>query len=122
MGRLDAWLWSVRVYKTRSQATAAIRGGHVRVDNLTAKPAQLVVAGQTVRVRGDDHTERVLEVLDPSLVKRVGAPVAQRAYLDKTPAQPPPIAAMAGKVAVRDRGTGRPTKKQRRELDSFRGR
>lgn len=122
MGRLDAWLWSVRVYKTRSQATAAIKGGHVRVDNLPAKPAQLVVEGQTVRVRGDDHTERVLEVLDPTLVKRVGAPVAQRAYLDKTPAQPPPIAAMTGKVAVRDRGSGRPTKKQRREMDSFRGR
>lgn len=122
MGRLDAWLWSVRVYKTRSRATAAIKGGHVRVDNLPAKPAQLVVAGQTIRVRGDDHTERVLVVLDPTLVKRVGAPVAQRAYQDTTPAQPPPIAAMSGRVAVRDRGTGRPTKKERRALDAFRGR
>ncbi|WP_232547598.1 RNA-binding S4 domain-containing protein [Propioniciclava soli] len=122
MGRLDAWLWSVRVYKTRSLATAAIKGGHVRVDNAPAKPAALVVEGQTIRVRGDDHTERVLEVLDPTLVKRVGASVAQRAYLDKTPAQPPPIAQMGGRVATRERGAGRPTKKQRRETDAFRGR
>ena len=101
MGRLDAWLWSVRVYKTRSLATSAIKGGHVRVDGAPAKPAALVVEGQTIRIRTDDHTERVLEVLDPTLVKRVGAAVAQRAYLDKTPAQPPPIAQMAGKVAPR---------------------
>lgn len=122
MGRLDAWLWSVRAYRTRSAATQAIRGGHVRVDGAAAKPAALVVEGQVIRIRAADNTERVLEVLDSTLVKRVGAAVAVRAYLDKTPQQPPPIVQMSGKVAVRDRGAGRPTKKDRREIDEFRGR
>jgi ribosome-associated heat shock protein Hsp15 len=80
-----------------------------------------VATGDTVRVRRSGE-ETIVEVLNPTLVKRVGAPVAQQAYLDHTPAQPPPIEAMTGKVAVRDRGAGRPTKKQRRELDAFRGR
>ena len=64
----------------------------------------------------------IVEVVDASLVKRVGASVAQTAYVDHTPAKPPPIPEMAGRVAVRDRGAGRPTKKERRALDRFRGR
>lgn len=121
MGRLDAWLWSVRLYKTRSEATAGCRGGHVRVNDQPAKAAQAVAVGDTIRVRrGGD--ERIVEVVDPNLTKRVGAAVAQQAYLDHTPAKPPPILGMTGRVAVRDRGSGRPTKKQRREIDQFRGR
>lgn len=120
MGRLDAWLWSVRLFKTRSAATAGCRGGHVRVNDKPAKPAQLVVAGDRIRVRRDG-AERLIEVVDPTLVKRVGAPVAERAYLDHTPAQPPPITAMQGRAGVRERGAGRPTKKDRRELDRLRG-
>lgn len=119
MGRLDAWLWSVRLFKTRSESAAACRGGRVRVNDAPAKAAQLVVAGDTIRIRREG-AERMIEVLDPSLVKRVGAPVAQRAYLDHTPAQPPPITAMQGRAGVRDRGAGRPTKKDRRALDRLR--
>ena len=121
MARLDAWLWSVQLFKTRSAATAACRGGHVRVNDAPAKAAQLVASGDKVRVRREGE-ERILEVVDPTLAKRVGAPVAQQAYLDHTPLKPPPITAMSGKVAVRDRGAGRPTKKQRRDLDALRGR
>lgn len=121
MGRLDSWLWAVRLYKTRSEATAGVRGGHVRVDDLPAKASQLVVEGQVIRVRRDQD-ERIVEVVDPSLVKRVGAPIAQRAYLDRTPEKPPPIPEMVGRVAVRDRGAGRPTKAERRALDNLRGR
>ena len=121
MGRLDAWLWAVRLYKTRSEATAGCRGGHVRVNNAPAKAPQLVVTGDVVRVRREGE-ERIVEVLDPTLVKRVGASVAQQAYLDRTPAKPPPIPGMGGRVAVRDRGAGRPTKKERRDLDHLRGR
>jgi ribosome-associated heat shock protein Hsp15 len=121
MARLDAWLWSVRLYKSRSAATAGVRGGHVKVNDDSAKPAQLVVAGDTIRVRtGDD--ERIVQVVNAALVKRVGASLAVLAYLDRTPEKPPPIPAMAGKVAVRDRGAGRPTKKQRRLTDELRGR
>lgn len=121
MGRLDAWLWSVRAYRTRSAATQAIRGGRVRVDGAAAKPATLVVEGMVVRI-SQENSERILEVVDPTLVKRVGASLAVRAYIDKTPQAPPPIAQMAGRVAVRDRGAGRPTKKDRREIEELRGR
>lgn len=121
MGRLDAWLWAVRLYRTRSQATAACRGGHVRVNDATGKAPQAVVAGDVVRVRRDDEV-RIVEVIDPMLVKRVGASVAQQAYLDRTPPKPPPIPGMGGRVAVRDRGAGRPTKKERRDLEHLRGR
>ncbi|MFP5417047.1 MAG: RNA-binding S4 domain-containing protein, partial [Actinomycetes bacterium] len=97
------------------------RGGHVRVNDKPAKPAQPVATGDTIRVRRDGD-ERIVEVVDPSLSKRVGAALAQQAYLDHTPTKPPPIPEMVGRVAVRDRGAGRPTKKERRQMDSFRGR
>ncbi|HJE51257.1 MAG TPA: RNA-binding S4 domain-containing protein [Tessaracoccus flavescens] len=122
MARLDAWLWAVRLYKTRSLATAAVRGGHVRVDDKLAKASQEVVPGQVIRVRQADHEDKLVEVVDSTLVKRVGAPLAQAAYRDRTPEKPKPIPEMMGKVAVRDRGTGRPTKRERRDLDRLRGR
>ncbi|WP_353082304.1 RNA-binding S4 domain-containing protein [Tessaracoccus lapidicaptus] len=121
MARLDSWLWAVRMYKTRSAATAAVRGGHVRVDDKLAKASQQVVPGQVIRVRREQQ-EKLIEVVDPDLDKRVGAPLAQAAYLDRTPELPPPIAGMRGRVAVRDRGTGRPTKRERRDLERLRGR
>ena len=58
MARLDSWLWAVRMYKTRSQATDAVRGGHVRVDDKLAKAAQEVVTGQRSRVRRDQDSAR----------------------------------------------------------------
>lgn len=120
MARLDSWLWGIRQYKTRSQATAGIKGGHVRVNDESAKPAQEVKQGDTIRVRrGED--EKIVEVVDANLSKRVGASLAVQAYIDRTPEKPPPIPEMAGRVAVRDRGSGRPTKKQRRDLDELRG-
>lgn len=121
MARLDAWLWAVRVYKTRSQATAAVRGGHVRVDDKLPKASHQVVAGQLIRVRRD-QSERLIEVVDASLEKRVGAPLAQAAMIDRTPERPPPIPEMAGRIAVRERGAGRPTKRERRDIDRLRGR
>ena len=121
MARLDAWLWAVRLYKTRSLATAAVRGGHVRVDDKLPKASQDVVAGQSIRVRRAEHEDRIVEVLDPTLAKRVSAPLAQAAYLDRTPEKPPPIPEMVGRVAVRDRGAGRPTKRERRDIERLRG-
>lgn len=120
MARLDAWLWAVRMYKTRSMATAAVRGGHVRVDDHLAKASQVVVAGQKIRVR-KEQGERLIEVVDASLAKRVGAPAAQAAYIDRTPERPKPITGMQGRVAVRDRGAGRPTKRERRAIEKLRG-
>ena len=120
MARLDAWLWAVRIYKTRSMATTAVRGGHVRVNDLLPKASHPVVPGQIIRVR-KDQDERILEVVDDTMAKRVSAPLAQAAYIDRTPEKPPPIPEMAGRIAVRDRGAGRPTKRDRRALEKLRG-
>lgn len=113
--RVDRWLWSVRLTKTRSDAAAACRGGHVRVNDRPAKPASTVSPGDEVRARVGDTT-RIVEVVRV-IEKRVGAADAVTCYLDRSPA-PPPTSTVA--VAVRDRGAGRPTKRDRRILDRWR--
>lgn len=113
--RVDAWLWAVRVYKTRSAATSACRAGHVRVNGERAKAAQPVRPGDELRVRiaGFDRTL----VVRRTIVKRVGAVLAAEAADDRTPAREAVPA-----VAARDRGAGRPTKRERRQIDRFRER
>jgi ribosome-associated heat shock protein Hsp15 len=113
--RLDRWLWAVRITKTRPDAAAACRGGHVRVNNRPAKPATPVHPGDEVRARVHDTT-RIVEVARV-IQKRVGAADAATCYIDRTPA-PPSDAALP--VARRPRGAGRPTKRERRVLDAFR--
>ena len=113
--RIDAWLWSIRVYKTRSAATAACRAGHVRLNDKPAKAAQIVVPGDSIRVRQSGF-DRILEVT-AVLSKRVGADIAARCYIDHTPVRPKEV---IPQVPVRDRGTGRPTKKDRREMERLR--
>lgn len=114
--RVDVWLWAVRLAKSRSVATAWCRAGHVRVNGLRVKPASSVKVGDRVDFRTD--RERVVEVV-ALLPKRVGAPEAVKAYLDHSPAPlPREYVAPAG---VRDRGTGRPTKRDRRALNRLRG-
>lgn len=116
--RVDSWLWAIRVYKTRSAATAACRAGHVRVGGDKAKAAQIVRPGDELRVRIAGF-DRILVVKKP-IAKRVGAPVAALAYDDLTP--PPPPRESVAFVPVRDRGAGRPTKRERRDIDRLRGR
>ncbi|MFJ5707532.1 MULTISPECIES: RNA-binding S4 domain-containing protein [unclassified Streptomyces] len=116
--RVDAWIWAVRLTKTRSQAAAACRAGHVRVNGERAKPAQSVKPGDEVRVYVAGR-ERIVEVKE-LLTKRVGPPVAAEAYVDNSP--PPPPREHVALAAVRDRGAGRPTKRERREIDELRGR
>lgn len=116
--RVDSWLWAVRVFKTRSAATTAARAGHIRVNGERAKAAQPVRAGDEVRIRISGF-DRILVVRDV-IVKRVGASVAVEAYLDTSPPLPAPE-----EVALlprRDRGAGRPTKRERREIEKLRGR
>lgn len=115
--RVDAWLWAVRVFKTRSLATAACKAGHVRVGDERAKPAQAVRIGDIVRVRIDGF-DRVLEVTG-LLQKRGSAEVARANSIDRSPPRPTPIE--TGYVPMRDRGTGRPTKRERRDLTRLRG-
>lgn len=113
--RVDSWLWAIRIYKTRSAATTACRAGHVRVNDDKAKAAQTVKPGDELRVRISGF-DRIL-IVRRTLAKRVGAPVAALAYEDRTPPREP-----MAQLAVRDRGAGRPTKRERREIDRLRGR
>ncbi len=113
--RIDAWLWAVRIYKTRSAATAACRANHVRLNDKPVKAAQIVVPGDTIRVRQAGF-DKILEV-SAVLAKRVGADIASRCYIDHTPERPKEV---IPQVPVRDRGTGRPTKKDRREMERLR--
>ncbi|GGH46004.1 RNA-binding S4 domain-containing protein [Microbacterium album] len=116
--RVDSWLWAVRVYKTRSAATTACRAGHVRVNGERAKAAQPVRPGDELRVRINGF-DRILVVRQP-IAKRVGASVAATAMEDRTP--PPPPREEVAFVPIRDRGAGRPTKRERRDIDRLRGR
>ena len=116
---MDKWLWAVRLYPTRTAATAAVDGGHVRINGTRAKPASPVQPGDRVSATLGDH-ERIVEVVRV-IEKRAGAPVASACYLDHSP-PPPPREERVAPLFVRDRATGRPTKRERRQLDRFRGR
>lgn len=114
--RVDKWLWAVRAYKTRSAATAACQGGHVTVNGRAAKPSTPVSVGDRVMARTGDR-ERDLEVVR-IIEKRVGAPVAAECVVDHSPPLPP--REIQPPVFERDRGAGRPTKRDRRLLDRHR--
>lgn len=111
--RIDRWLWAVRLYKTRSDATRACTGGHVELDGRTVKPAQQVRPGDRVRARVGDR-ERIVEVVR-IIEKRVGAPVAVECYVDHSP--PPPEHPLQALFGERERGAGRPTKRERRQIE-----
>ncbi|STD15143.1 Heat shock protein 15 [Dermatophilus congolensis] len=117
--RIDVWLWAVRVYKTRSLAASACKNGRVTIDGNKAKPSSNVKIGSKVEVRKIEGT-RILQAVQ-LLNKRVGAPVAAEAVIDTSPPAPPRQFRPAA-VAVREPGAGRPTKRERRELDRLRGR
>ena len=113
--RADRWLWAVRIAKTRADAAAACRGGHVRINDRPAKPATTICPGDVVRARFHETT-RVVEVVRV-IQKRVGAADAATCYIDNTPTPP---AQPVLPVARRERGAGRPTKRERRVLDAWR--
>lgn len=117
MTRVDRWLWAVRLFPTRSAAAAACRAGHVQVNDTRVKPAAAVRVGDQVRVRG--QRERIVEVVR-IIEKRVGAPVAAECLVDHSP--PPPPREVRVAFAARPRGAGRPTKRERRDIDRLRGR
>jgi ribosome-associated heat shock protein Hsp15 len=115
--RVDVWLWAVRIYKTRSAATVACRGGHVRVNRASAKASTHVRVGD--RVEAFTERKRIVEVA-VVIDKRVGAAVAATCLVDHSP--PVPVVKRLPRVFVRERGTGRPTKRERRQLDRLRRR
>jgi ribosome-associated heat shock protein Hsp15 len=116
--RVDRWLWSVRVFKTRSIATEACRSGHVAVNRAVTKAATPVRVGDlvTIRIDGRDRVLEVARVID----KRVGAPIAAACLIDRSP---PPTTDTASAAGIqRDRASGRPTKRDRRLIDRLRQR
>jgi ribosome-associated heat shock protein Hsp15 len=116
--RIDQWLWAVRVFKTRSTAAEACRGGHVRINGSAAKPARPVRVGDRVEVRVADR-DRVFEVVQ-LIDRRVAASLATECLVDHSPPAPPRDD--VAPLFRRDPGTGRPTKKDRRSMDRFRNR
>jgi ribosome-associated heat shock protein Hsp15 len=117
-GRVDSWIWAVRLTKTRSIASSACRGGHVKVNGARVKPAHVVRPGDEVRLRQEER-ERIV-VVTQIVTKRVAAAVAAACYTDHSP--PPPPKTETVTVAVRDRGAGRPTKRDRRSIERLLGR
>ena len=117
--RIDKYLWSIRVYKTRSEATDACKGGKVRVNGADIKPSKAVKVGDTIVARKGAvaYTYKVLELID----KRQGARLVPRYAENQTPEEE--LAKLRAPVETfflkRDRGAGRPTKKDRRQMDSL---
>lgn len=114
--RVDRWLWSVRLCPTRSAATELCRGGHVTVNGRSAKPATTLSVGDEVQAR-IGRRDRIVEVVR-TIEARVGAPIAVECYVDRSPV----VARRDPELPSRDRGTGRPTKRDRRATDRLRGR
>ncbi|MHA7110340.1 RNA-binding S4 domain-containing protein [Sunxiuqinia elliptica] len=117
--RVDKWLWAVRVFKTRSIATDAVRKGRVMIDDLPVKPSRVLKVGDVVQVRKSPVTYRyrVLKLAE----KRMGAKLVSDYMEDITPQTELEVLEVQKNMGwfQRERGTGRPTKKERRDLDNF---
>ena len=120
--RLDKWLWAARFFKTRSLATTAIETGKVHVDGDRVKPAKEVRVGQMIHIRNRDF-EIEIEVQALSNIRK-GAPEAALLYIETAASiARRENARLTGENehAQRDRGLGRPTKKQLRDIKKFTG-
>jgi ribosome-associated heat shock protein Hsp15 len=119
--RIDKWLWSVRIFKTRTLAANAVRNGKVKVNGQPTKASYLIQPGERLMVQKNGFNLE-FEVVD-LIEKRVGAPLAQKCYIDHTPEEELNKYKewFVGKARpeFRERGAGRPTKKERREIEGF---
>jgi ribosome-associated heat shock protein Hsp15 len=115
--RIDKWLWAARLFKTRSLAAKACAGGHVTINGETAKPAKVVHPGDRIEA----HTPGGLRIVLVRVLsdKRGPASVARNLLDDLTP--PPPPRELIEPFARRERGAGRPTKRERRVTSRLRG-
>lgn len=117
--RIDKYLWSIRVYKTRTDATDACKGGKVRVNGSDIKPSKGVKVGDVITARKGAvvYTYKVLELID----KRQGAKLVPRYAENLTPQEE--LDKLRAPVETfflkRDRGAGRPTKKDRRQMEDL---
>jgi ribosome-associated heat shock protein Hsp15 len=117
--RIDKYLWAIRVYKTRTDATDACKGGKIRVNGADTKPSKSVKVGDTIVARKGavTYTYKVLQLID----KRQGAKLVPEYAENLTP--PEELAKLRAPVETfflkRDRGAGRPTKKDRRQMEDL---
>ena len=119
--RLDQWLWAVRVFKTRALAVAAIKAGHVKVNAANTKPAHEVRAGEVVTARIGVMT-RTLRAIGAPKSRVAGKLVPEFAEEMTPPEEYEKQRVLAfGVPGARPRGAGRPTKRDRRELDEWAG-
>ena len=117
--RIDKWLWAARIYKTRSLAADACKNGRVTIEGMNVKPSRQVKAGEVVSVKKPPitYSYRILKCIE----QRVGAKLVPEVYENVTDPKQYELLEMSrisGFVA-RQRGTGRPTKKERRAMESF---
>lgn len=116
--RIDKVLWAIRVFKTRTEATDACKGGKVKISGSNVKPSRLVKAGETVEIRKGavQYTYKLRQLTDhrlgAKLVPEYAENLTPQSELDKLKA---PVETF---FLRRDRGTGRPTKKERREIEN----
>ena len=117
--RIDKWLWAARIFKTRSIAVDAIKNGRVTIQGTNVKPSRMIKVGETVSVKKPPITYsfKVLKTIE----QRVGAKLIPEIYENVTTADQYEILEMSriSGFVDRARGTGRPTKKERRALDAF---
>jgi ribosome-associated heat shock protein Hsp15 len=111
--RIDVWLKLVCLIKHRSEAAEACRGGHVKINGQRVKPAAPVHEGDVIEFLQGTRFRRVVVVGLPE--KQASKEMARTMYVDQTPVQEADVT----KVAYRQRGSGRPTKRERRQLDKF---
>jgi len=117
--RVDKWLWAARAFKTRSLASAACDGGKVDVNDDAAKPAKPLRVGDVVKVTLPQGRRKIMKV--GVLSDRRGSGAAARLlYEDLTPPEPP--RSLRAAPPFRIPGAGRPTKRERRDIERFRGR
>jgi len=117
--RIDKFLWSVRLYKTRSIASDECRKGRILIDNIQVKPSRLVGAGEKIIVK-KPPVNYIFRILEP-IENRVSAKLVEKFMEDLTPEEEKiklDVKQSAG-IFFRDKGTGRPTKKERRLIDKL---
>lgn len=117
--RIDKWLWAVRIYKTRSIAIEECKKGRITIEGVEVKPSRDLKIGDVLEIRKPPITYvfKVIQLTD----KRMGAKMVPEYLEDHTPQEQFKVFEMQKMMqwSERDRGAGRPTKKERRDIDSF---
>ena len=114
--RIDKWLWAIRLFKSRTLASDACDASKVKIEGVSVKASRTISVGETIHIR-HLHTQKIFKVKE-LIDKRVNASLAALCYEDLSPPEEHPLIIKSAFVQ-RDKGAGRPTKKERRNMDDF---